>query len=639
MCHTLAKIFVDPKSSHDLIYQAVVTEESFNVDLTTPASIGLQEADLTPEEMHTFELALKRIHVNVSHPSSLELVRAFRDAGYPPWVIERAKNFRCDACSSITRPRAGRPARIRFPTEFNDTVQIDQGSWKNPFNNTLETWISFVCRASGYHVAVPYTQPSAAAFWKKFVKHWVTPFGKPTVIELDPGGEGMSELVYRRASELGVRLEPCPAEAHWQIGSVEVSHKLLRRQLFLLSNSLSSSDYSFSELLGYALSAKNALSKQRGRRPVEWVLGKVPRYLAEAPAAENLSEQVGDSASFEKHAAIRQAARESYIQAESSSRLRALAAARSMPVREYREGMLVYYWRARPLRESAGTHKLGGFRGPARVLAVERRDTTSAGSEPRCLWLGHGGRLIRVTPGQIRLATRMGMELQASMSRDPSPPSVHDMSAIEQLLSRENMSQWEDLSGGDHQIPADLFRDGGAKDLAEQEDVPDSRFSHEGDTLGDIVMRGSFGNHNDESQSAQAPEPPSSNAQSSTPSQPGADAAPPPPPSPTATGTSPTVEPRRADLQVDTEGGETDEPAPISPSVAEPEGMPSPTAGSPAPAADVIPEDATPEDAPLPPPPTSPLTSPPRAPTDSRARQRWKSGTLQPPSGVRPPIG
>lgn len=79
-------------------------------------------------------------------------------------------------------------------------------------------------------MAVTYTKPSAFAFWKKFVKHWITFFGKPRIIEIDPGGEGMSEHIYRRISELGILVEPCPAEEHWQIGSVEVSRKLLCRQ-------------------------------------------------------------------------------------------------------------------------------------------------------------------------------------------------------------------------------------------------------------------------------------------------------------------------------------------------------------------------------------------------------------------------
>ena len=59
------------------------TEAAHAVDLATPTAIAINEADLGPEEVHKFGLALKRFHVNAGNPSPLELARAFRDAGYP----------------------------------------------------------------------------------------------------------------------------------------------------------------------------------------------------------------------------------------------------------------------------------------------------------------------------------------------------------------------------------------------------------------------------------------------------------------------------------------------------------------------------------------------------------------------------
>lgn len=206
------------------------------------------------------------------------------------------------------------------------------------------------------------------------------------------------------------------------------------------------------------------------------MLRKNPRYFAEAFAPENLSEQIGDSAYFEKHAAIRTVARETFIQAESSTRFRALAAARSMPVREFREGMLIYYWRVKFMREPAGTHKLrgvqrprtsAGFGTPGRGIFSWRATIHLAWT-----WWALGPSFL----GQVRAATRMEMELQASVGNDRIFPSFHDMSAIERLLSQENMSQWEDLTGSEHQIPAEFIEEGTAEELAERMDVPDGRF-------------------------------------------------------------------------------------------------------------------------------------------------------------------
>ena len=51
----------------------------------------------------------RRLHVNLGHCSKPELLRILRHAGARPSVMEFARDFECDACKSLQKPKIVNP--------------------------------------------------------------------------------------------------------------------------------------------------------------------------------------------------------------------------------------------------------------------------------------------------------------------------------------------------------------------------------------------------------------------------------------------------------------------------------------------------------------------------------------------------
>ena len=87
-----------------------------------------------------------------------------------------------------------------------------------------------------------------------------------------------------------------------------------------------------------------------------------------------------------------------FHEAEAKSILRLAIQARNRTLHNPELGQLVYYF-----RRGKNNNDIG-YRGPARVIAVEPTRTTDT-SGTSVIWLSHSGTLIRAAPEHLRAAT------------------------------------------------------------------------------------------------------------------------------------------------------------------------------------------------------------------------------------------
>ena len=96
-------------------------------------------------------------------------------------------------------------------------------------------------------------------------------FGWPDRIRLDPEGCFRSRAIEQWASDHGVEITPCPAEAHHQIGQVESMIKKLRQDTVTL---LAGRDLDAHRALLHAAAAHNTVHRVQGFSPTKWAFGR-----------------------------------------------------------------------------------------------------------------------------------------------------------------------------------------------------------------------------------------------------------------------------------------------------------------------------------------------------------------------------
>ena len=445
-----------------------------HVEMPTPAAFPKSKAEVSDQQLKDIQVGIKRVHVNNWHPGTLELLKTFKDAGYQDWALEEVRQFACGACQQTRKPdRMSRPARILIPSRFNEAIQVDICELKDPQDNIKHSIINMVDRATGFHVAASNRRKNAPTWWSKIFKHWIRIFGRPERLEIHPQGEGFNDYVGLREQELGIIIELCPTEAHWSIGRVEVSQKVLKSQLYRTIQAAIGDGHSLADRLAMCLNTKNTLASHRGFSPYQWVLGVCAQAIGNLPDGNGIFSGPDPNAQFNKTMRLREEARVAFVKAESALRIRYLARAQGRPLLDIRPRMLCYYWRktlpVKRIRE-AEPFKDGGFRGPARIICLEHRH--EEGKQATVVWLTHQGRFFRCCPRQLRPATWPEIELHRAMGRGGDFGEPDAVTNLEDILRKDGNNRWRDFTGREHQIPNRGKEPMEAQDTREDLDMP-----------------------------------------------------------------------------------------------------------------------------------------------------------------------
>ena len=169
---------------------------------------------------------IERIHRNLGHASADQLEKLFRDANVSDDAISALKHFRCDACDRLKRPPSKRRVAVNHAETFNDIVSMDVNFWKISFKESREKKtlkvLNIVDTASGMHIAIQVADQTAETIWKAFATGWLRWAGSPRCLRVDPHSSQIANGFFDKAEGRGIFVKPTPAEAHWQMGQVEI---------------------------------------------------------------------------------------------------------------------------------------------------------------------------------------------------------------------------------------------------------------------------------------------------------------------------------------------------------------------------------------------------------------------------------
>ena len=346
------------------------------------------------------ELALlKRLHVNLGHPSNEDLGRSLRLKGAKSATVEAVKGLICGVCRSQQRPSARRPAHLHFVQDFGDDVGFDCFELKDVDGKSY-WYFSIIDLATTFHVATLIGRHTSQEFAMAFERCWASWAGVPDRVHFDMErgfGGALSELFQ---SFNTVQL-PIAGQAHWQLGRVERQGAWWKELAARTIEHSSIKGEDEMRTLGIMVSgAKNSLRRRAGFSPAQWVLGrdpKMPADLVDDTANYSAHSLAANDEKIRRRYAIRTAARESFMRMQNDDQLRRAMLARSRTVATpLSVGEMCYIFRQVKKKEQKEQHnrnaKKGIWRGPCVVIGHQGSNT----------WVSLGGHTMLVAPEHIK---------------------------------------------------------------------------------------------------------------------------------------------------------------------------------------------------------------------------------------------
>ena len=209
------------------------------------------------------------------------------------------------------RPVVGFPLSDRF----NEVVCMDLKEFEHN-----RTWILHIIdSATRYSAACIIKTKKKEVVVSRIFQVWISYLGAPKKFLTDNGGEFANQVLIEMNEKLGVETATTAGESPWSNGIVERHNATLYEAM---SKTLRDTNCDPEMALAWAVSAKNALLNNGGYSPNQLVFGfntNFPCVISDLPPA---LEATTSSEIVRKNLEALHSARENYIKAESSERIR-----------------------------------------------------------------------------------------------------------------------------------------------------------------------------------------------------------------------------------------------------------------------------------------------------------------------------
>ena len=389
-------------------------------------------AELSGDDAEKLQTSLRKLHTNLGHPPNNQMVRILKHGGASDQAIQLARSFDCEHCRSQAAPKPALPTQTQRVTEFNAKVGLDVKyltGWKT---NQKIPALNIVDYGSSLQLMVPlYQRETSELIGKTFMERWVSWAGMPKEIIVDPARPNIVDGLTVPLELQGAAVQVTAADAHWQLGKVEVHGGWFNRILDKILNDRNPENQKEWTDCVNAAHCKNQLIQVYGMTPAQHVFGKnpaIPENLLDEPlelipaTASLYEEQVA------KQVAVRQSARKAIIELQDDRSLRLALASRNRPAMHYSPGMYVAYWRSQKWQKGVLDNQ-GRWHGPAIVL----------GSVGRNLVILHKRSIFRCAPEQVRPSTESEKQLVEMPNQE--------LLGIKAMIDQGNMSskQYVDL--------------------------------------------------------------------------------------------------------------------------------------------------------------------------------------------------
>ena len=375
---------------------------------STPGLPSLEEMESVPDRDITFDVdegtvpkwvqgVLRRLHVNLGHPSNATLVRQLAQVSASQQALIGAKALRCTVCKQMRSIKPSPPSRMSAGRSFNEQVVMDL-IYIHDIAGETHTILSIVDDASHYHVLQRLDNRSAENVISSLIKGWFRFFGPPENILLDAEGAMKSFDFQEMAAQAGCTMRFVPADAHWQLGRAE-RHGAVAKEIanrIIVQHGVQTAE-DIEVAVTMAGFAKNQLIRRAGVCPSQWVFGRSPRIpgvlISEGARVED-KQMLSNSKKLQQTELLRLDAMKTFLEIDMSNRLRTAMLRKSRPFRGgFEIGQRLAYWRVRNTLDGEGP--FAGYRQGVLI----GMDPGPRGS----LWIRNDrGRLVQVAREQAR---------------------------------------------------------------------------------------------------------------------------------------------------------------------------------------------------------------------------------------------
>ena len=394
---------------------------------------------------------LRTIHANLGHPSNQVLHRTLKEAGASPEVLQKALTFECIHCARRGHAAPHRTSQIPQAQAKWEVVSVDTFWWhsphKDPTGNPREhvVGISFMDEASDYHLAAIVRSGTkkqgsirSEEFRNTFSRDWLRILLKPESLRFDDEGSFRDQRLIQWLEAQAIRISVIAGEAAWQVGKHSRHLEVLKENMSLLASELGP-EVSAEELLSLSLAAKNEMHSLKGYSPNQWVFGqhknRIQSYLQHGNHLPTSSVR-NNSETFEEALQRSNAARQTFLKADSRRRVLRAARGHARKTQEFEMGQLVYFYRKG--RNNTSKHE-AGWHGPARVVAIEKQgDGQQNQTQGSVIWIVHATILYRCAPEQLRHVPVGVQGAFRELNGDSSP--------LQSLQQAGNRANYRDIS-------------------------------------------------------------------------------------------------------------------------------------------------------------------------------------------------
>ena len=284
---------------------------------------------------------LVKLHAQFGHPAKHKLINLLKNAEM--WKdtyseILESIHEHCQICIRHSKTPARPVVSMPMSDKFNKVVCIDLKDWEGK-------WIlHMIDMYSRFTQSVWVSRKKSQNILDAILQEWCGVFGVMDTILSDNGGEFTSEEFREVASMLNIRKITTAGYSPWQNGLCERVHATTDHILTKLIEEFP--DTNLHTLLRWANMARNSLQMSNGFSSHQLVFGNNPNLPNIMNAKPPALEETTGSEIFAKHLNIMQKARQAYITAENSERVkRALRHKIRTNQETFTSGEEVYYKR------------------------------------------------------------------------------------------------------------------------------------------------------------------------------------------------------------------------------------------------------------------------------------------------------
>lgn len=198
-----------------------------------PLSQATIQRPVQHEGRKRVEAALRKLHVNLGHCSTADMLRILQHHGAQADVLELVKAFSCDICKANQAPKAVResaPPRDLAPLRY---IGIDVKwlpTWKPQYKIRA---LNIVCRASGLQQMYPFREgeQECSELLARLYRQWTRSYGRPRYCKFDAGRCNLGQTFLDCLERDGTTPLDVPGEAHEQMGDVEAQGQHFEQML------------------------------------------------------------------------------------------------------------------------------------------------------------------------------------------------------------------------------------------------------------------------------------------------------------------------------------------------------------------------------------------------------------------------